>query len=210
MSTEDKALLAEAVNALIVNADAQDMFVKMRGVMELAGRGFPVQLTGAAATLNPLLRLALDSPDTYERVMELVERKRSERGLDALEPPDEGRPGYMRDFMRARRERLRRLVEAANLLRSDAEKIKGSARAEFERVHAARWMDEKDWREMILRAKLGRNLRAVERKDISTQLWADVDAEITAFEEFSEAEMRKPLTARSQSGFKYVLGSKKS
>lgn len=208
MDAAKKAALAEALNALIQDADADAIHLQMQGVMELVERGIPVQLTGRPGVLNPLIELAGADPAAYERVMELVDRKRSERGLEPLAPPEMDRRGYMREFMQHRRERLRRLVDAVNSVMSEHDKIRGPRRLELERQHAARWMTEKAEREAAMRAKFGRQLKSMERSEIAHHLWVDVDAEIDALETWAQAEIRKPLSARSKAGFKFQLGMK--
>lgn len=207
VDAETKAAIAEAVNTLVTDADAKQLYTYMQGVLELAGRGFPVALVGRPAVLNPLVTLALGDEAAFERVMDLVDRKRTEANRLPLSEMELDRKAYMREFMAIRRERLRRLVELWNELRSEHDKIRGSSRLQFEQLHAARWKDEKDAREIALRNKLGRRLTMDERKQISTQLWEEVDAELDALSKFVRAELRKPLSARSKDGFKFMVGT---
>lgn len=207
MDPESKAALAEAANTLVADADAKTLYIQMQGVLEVAARNIPVQLVGRPAVLNPLIRLALRDEPAYERVMDLVDRKRREAGLPPLSEMELDRKAYMREFMALRRERLRRLVDLWNELRSENDKIRGAARLQFEQLHGARWKDEKDRREDALRVKLGRRLTADERRDVSTRLWEDVEEELVALQEFVRAEMRKPLHQRSKEGFQFKVGA---
>lgn len=207
MDTRTKAALAEAVNTLVVDADAKTLYQQMQGVMEVATRKIPVQLVGRPAVLNALIALALENEEAFHRVMALVDRKREEAGLSPLVEMDIDRKAYMREFMAVRRERLRRLVELWNELRSEADKLRGSARMDFEQMHAARWKDEKDRREEALRVKLGRRLTIDERRLVGDQLWADVDRELASLQEFVREEIRKPLPARSRDGFRFIVGA---
>lgn len=209
MDQETKAALADAASTLVADADAKTLYAQMLGVLEVAARKIPVQLVGRPAVLNPLIELALKDEPAYERVMDLVDRKRKEQGLPALQEMDDGRRGYMREFMAIRRERLRRLVDLWNELRSENERIKGSQRLQFEQMHGARWKDEKDRREEALRAKLGRRLTAEERKSISEKLWEDVEEELQALHAFVRDEIRKPLHMRSREGFQFTVGTRK-
>lgn len=206
MDERTKAAIADAVNTLVGDVDAKTLFAQMQGVLQVASRSIPVQLVGRPAVLNPLIELALKDEATFERVMELVDRKRTEANLPALMDMELDRKAYMREFMAIRRERLRRLVELWNQLRSENDKIKGSARMEFEQIHAARWKDEKDAREAHLREKLGRRLTMPERQSISAQLWEEVDEELAALDEFVRGELHKPLHSRSKTGFKFRVG----
>lgn len=207
MDAESKAALADAVNTLVTDADAKTLYSYMQGVLEVAARNIPVALVGRPAVLNPLITLALGDEAAFERVMDLVDRKRSQAGLMPLSEMELDRKAYMREFMAIRRERLRRLVELWNQLRSEHDKIRGASRLQFEQLHAARWKDEKDARETALRGKLGRRLSMEERRQISTQLWEEVDAELANLEAFVRAEIKKPLSARSKDGFKFTVGA---
>lgn len=208
MQAPSKAALAEAVNTLVQDTDAGSLSHQMHGVLDIAARNIPVALTGRASVLNPLIKLALSDHSAYDRVMELIDRKRNEAGLPPLgaQEHDPDRRAYMREFMAERRERLRRLVDLWNELRSEDDKVRGQARLAFEQMHAARWKDEKDAREIALRDKLGRRLSMEERRAISAQLWAEVEDELQALAAFVRSEIRKPLQARSKAGFKFMVG----
>lgn len=206
MDPDAKAAIADAVNTLIVDVDAKTLFAQMQGVLEVASRNIPVQLVGRPAVLNPLLNLALTDEAAYDRVMDLVDRKRTEANLAPLQEMELDRKAYMREFMAVRRERLRRLVDTVNQLRSEQDKIRGSLRLQLEQAHAARWKDEKDAREQALRRKLGRRLTIDERQAIAAQLWEEVDLELADLEVFVNDELKKPLTARSKTGFPFRVG----
>lgn len=206
MDEKTKAALADAVNTLVADTDAKTLYAQMVGVLEVAARNIPVQLVGRPAVLNPLIDLAIQDEPRYERVMDLVDRKRTEAGLLPLREMELDRKSYMREFMAVRRERLRRLVELCNQLRPANDSIRGSARMEFEQLHAARWKDEKDRREDELRRRLGRRLSMEERQEVATNLWMEVDEELAALQEFVRSEMHKPLHARSKGGFQFRVG----
>lgn len=208
MNQQEKAALAEAANTLVADVDAKTLYTQMQGVLEVAARNIPVQLVGRPAVLNPLIELALRDEVAYERVMELVERKRAAAGLSSLvEGGEQDRKGYMREFMAIRRDRLRRLVDLWNELRSEHDKIRGSSRMQFEQLHGQRWKDEKDRREAQLREKLGRRLSMEERRQISAQLWDEVEEELGALQEFVREEIRKPLHSRNREGFQFKVGT---
>jgi hypothetical protein len=206
MDSETKAAIADAVNTLVADADAKTLYAQMLGVIEVAARNIPVQLVGRPAGLNPMITLALQDEAAYDRVMDLVDRKRTEAGLLPLQEMELDRKGYMREFMAIRRERLRRLVELWNELRSENDKIRGSNRLQFEQLHAGRWKDEKDRREQELRQQLGRRLTMEERQKISTTLWMEVDEELQALQEFVQDQIHKPVSARSKTGFPFKVG----
>ena len=210
MRQENRALLATAVDALIGDIDAQPMYLQMLGIIEMVERGFPVQLTGRPAVLNPLVDLHATDPDAFDRVVDLINRKRGEANNDPLHGPnkddDSDRKVYMRDFMAKKREKQATLVHLWNELRSEHDKIKGVRRMEFEREHAARWQDEKKRREDALRVRLNRRLSEAERKAIANQLWEDVQTELDRLEEFVRSEVRKPVHQRAPGGFNFTVG----
>jgi hypothetical protein len=206
MDSQAKQALAEAANTLVADADAKTLYTQMQGVLEVASRNIPVQLVGRPAVLNPLITLALSDEQAYDRVMDLIDRKRRGAGLAPLQELELARKAYMREFMAIRRERLRRLVELWNELRSENDKIRGASRLQFEQLHGARWKDEKDRREEAMRAQLGRRLTAEERRQVSTQLWEEVEEELAALQAFVREEIRKPLHARSRNGFEFKVG----
>lgn len=207
MDSTAKAALAEAANTLVGDADAKTLYTQMQGVLEVAARNIPVQLVGRPSVLNPLIELALRDEAAFDRVMELVDRKRKEAGLPPLGEMELDRKAYMREFMAIRRERLRRLVELWNELRSENDKIRGASRLQFEQLHGARWKDEKDRREEELRVQLGRRLTADERRQVSAKLWEDVEEELLALQDFVRDEIRKPLHQRSRAGFEFKVGA---
>lgn len=211
MDANQKALLAEAVNALIDDSDASDLYKKMNLTYELICKGVPVRLVGRAAILNPLLDLLIDDLPAGERVLQLIDRKRTEGNQESLDEGEGGfdRKSYMRELMATKRERQRRLVDLVNALRSENTKLKGSPRLEFERIHAARWLNVRTEREDALREKLGRRLTVEERTNIIKQLWVEVDQELDELEAFVLEEIKKPVFRRAPEGFKFKLQPKK-
>lgn len=81
-------------------------------------------------------------------------------------------------------------------------------RMEFERVHAARWQAVRQEREDDARKRKESRLTVDERTAIIAQLWADVDAELNALEDYVQSELRKPATARG-AGFEFWLRPRK-
>jgi hypothetical protein len=197
------------MECLIEDADAVSLFKQMTGVYDLARKGVPVRLVGRPAVLNPLLVLWLEDEPAAHRVIDLINRKRSQLGRSPIGDQDFNRRSYMRELMAQKRERGRRLVELVNELRSEDDKLKGATRIEFERIHANRWLDVKKERENALREAEGRRLTADEMHTIKEQLWSDVDAELDALEEFVRQEVRKPLHARAPGGFNFRLKPRK-
>lgn len=204
----DKAALAEAVEMLILDPDAFEMFQWINRTYELAKRNVPVRLVGRGSLLNPILQLWLDDDARYASILGLINRKRDERGLTPLDEGDINRRAYMRELMAQKRERGRRLVHLMNQLRSENDRLQGSTRIEFERLHAGRWQAVRKEREDALRDRLCRRLNNEELTRIKDQLWAEVDEELDQLEEFVRIESRKPLRERAPEGFQFKLKPK--
>lgn len=211
MTHIDRRALEEAVEALAQDSDAVDLFKKMNWIIELVDKGVPAQLTGRPAILNPLVQMHAEDPEKFERVLQLVNRTRTKAGLPELvaegdEQENTDRKVYMREFMAKKREKQATLVKLWNELRSENDKIRGTKRMEFERIHAARWQDEKKRREDAARARAGSRISEAERKAIAAKLWEDVQGELDALADFVREEMRKPLHLRSREGFQFKVG----
>jgi hypothetical protein len=209
VDANQKAALAESAECLIADADAPLLFRQLMGVLDLAQKHVPVRLVGRAAVLNPLLVLWLDDEPAALRVVDLINRKRSQEGHDPLGDQNIHRRSYMRELMAQKRERARRLIELVNELRSEKDKLRGAARIEFERTHSNRWFDVKKERENDLREKLDRRLTADEMQEIKDALWADVDRELDDLEVFVRQEVRKPLHERAPGGYMFRLMPRK-
>lgn len=208
MNNIDREALAEAVDCLIQDPDSVEMFHWLNNTYDLARRGVPVRLVGRGAVLNPLLTLRLGKESAYANVLTLINRKREDHGANPLDEGDINRRSYMRELMAQKRERGRRLVGLVNQLRSEADKLQGTARMEFERLHASRWQAVRKEREDALRDRLCRRLTSDELTRIKDQLWAEVDQELDEFEEFVRVESRKPLRERAPGGFNFKLQPK--
>lgn len=209
MDANAKALLVEAVNTLVSDPDAVRLYKQMLLVYEAAAKGIPVRLTGRPAVLNPMLELMLSDYETASNVLDLIDSKRDKAGLGELdEDGDFARRPYMSSLMARRRERLRRVVDAINLLRPANDAIRGAARVNYEQMVARRWNAAKTEKEAAARERLGRRLTKDERKRMTDQHWDEVEAEITDLEDFTQTELRKPLAARSP-GFVFRVVPKK-
>lgn len=210
MTPKEKAAIALAVECLIDDPDAVSIFRQMEAAHDLARKNVPVRLVGRPSVLNPLIDLWLEDESTAHRVFDLVNRKRSALGLPPIGDEDYNRRAYMRELMAQKRERLRRLANLFNQLRTEDDKIKGPARDEFVRLHGARWNEVKTERENALRDRLDRRLTIEELNEVRTQLWKEVDQELEALEEFVRSEIRKPVHARAPEGFKFMLKPSKA
>lgn len=188
-----------AARRLVKGDDAEDQFKILDAVIRKAA-GLPVKLTGRYTPMNPLLQLRQADSPTYDTVMGWVTDKRKQLNLPPLkDEQSEVRREYMREFMAAKRQREGRAVEIENMLRSDNDRLRGTARMEFVRRQSAMWKKERD------------KLLAAERKAAGTEhipsdvysqtlknFWANVDRQLDEMEELTREEMRRPLTQRAE------------
>jgi hypothetical protein len=196
----DKQELLEAVNELIVAPDAHDLFEALRDVIPLATRQ-PILLTGRSAAVNPILRLRVDNVEAYNKVMELVERRRAERGYDALqpaaEPPGYDKTAYMREFMEQKRVRQRRAAEIENMLRPERDKLVGNHRLEFMRQQSLRWKEQLDAHMRKVKDASGGSLTREMDRMHRGQFWAAVDRHLDEKYEAARRESLKPTGKRT-------------
>ncbi len=104
---EPREALRQAVITLVEAPDADQLHESLTAAIRLA-RVHPIELTGDASTLNPLLHLAVRDPAAFQRIMALVDSKRVQAGRLMLVPPREekfDKVEYMRAFMDQKRQR---------------------------------------------------------------------------------------------------------
>lgn len=172
----DKQELLQAANALLQFENAGGMFAALTKVMALP-QNLPVDLSGNAAVLNPLLRLYRRDPLAYNGLMERIEARRAERGLPPLAEP--GASGFDKNTYQAAlmaeiRSRLFIAARVENLRRPPSSQLVGNARLEFMRGQRKKWMDR-------LKARLDLEptpLPKSRRREISADFWENIDAEL--------------------------------
>lgn len=186
----DKQALLTAINHLVLSERAETHYNLLESLLGLPV-DTPVKLTDEAELLNALLELGREDRDAYGRVMELVDRKRVERGWTPLlkpEPQGFNRNEYQRDFMYQKRQRERRAVEIENMLRPARDKLIGNDRLEFMRRTSARWKESRDKMMTAARQASGGTLTKDQVSAILKAFWERVDRELDE----AEAEtMRK-------------------
>lgn len=186
----DKQALLIAINHLVLSERAETHYNLLESLLGLPV-DTPVKLTDEAEMLNALLELGREDRDAYGRVMELVDRKRVERGWTPLlkpEPQGFNRNEYQRDFMYQKRQRERRAVEIENMLRPARDKLIGNDRLEFMRRTSARWKESRDKMMTAARQASGGTLSKDQVSAILKAFWERVDRELDE----AEAEtMRK-------------------
>ncbi len=180
VTDDEKIALRDAVRVLIEAPDAIALYDALSATVPVAGRA-PVKLTGDAATLNPLLRLALQNPAGYRGVLDLAEERRALRGLPPLEKPKPSgynKVEYMRQFMDQKRERQKLAAKIENMLRPEKDRLVGNARLEFMNLQSARWKVMRDRALDRAKAAHGGKLTAETRRQVLESFWAAVDANL--------------------------------
>jgi hypothetical protein len=142
---DTKQHILDAANVLINDQDASGLFQQLLDVLLLPDK-YKVKLDGAASVLNPLLRLAREDNVKFSRVIDMVELRRSARGMTALRPdPSEkkfDKNEYQRKLMAERRVRMVKAAELENLRRPPSGQLIGHARMDFQRVQQNKWSNQ--------------------------------------------------------------------
>lgn len=175
-----------AAAALVENLNAAEMYDALSLVVRLVVKAHqPVTLTGEAAIMTPLLDLAVRSYAEYERVLDLVDDRRTARGLPPLRQHQVGfdKDEYQRVFMNEKRRRQRRAVEIENDSRPPRDRLIGRAREEFMRVQGHAWFSELTRRLDVAREAHGGGRVPKDVLDtVRSRFWAEVDARLEAAE----------------------------
>lgn len=190
----DKQGVLRAANALINDPFAEKLYATLMAVTKLP-KHLPIGIVGDADVMNPLLNMYHSDRDGFDRVMAMVDARRTGAGMPAL-VPEEVEPGfdkreYQRVFMDQKRQRERRAVEIENLLRPERDKLIGIHRLEFMRHQSARWKTKRD--EMVAAVKEVRGVQHLSKPELQavlTKFWAQVDKELDALEAETVRKMR--------------------
>lgn len=173
--------VARAAAALVEDQNAVELYEALSLVVRLVTKAHqPVGLTGDATVLGPLLDLAVERSDEYQRVLNLIDTKREQRGLPALQhrqPAGFDKDEYQRVFMNEKRRRQRRAADIENDSRPERDRLVGRAREEFMRIQGHVWFTELTRRLDVARAAHGGG--RVPKDVIDTvrhQFWSEVDA----------------------------------
>lgn len=218
-STIDRNELLQAVNFFCTDQDAQDFYVKLLLTLQfIEESGVRVKGLGREAIINPLVNQYLENSDTFERVIDLIQTKREQAGLPALvNPADEAESGvqrekrkdqkhrntYFSNYMFNKRDRERRLIEAWNSMRSERDKVVGTARTEWIRQESARWLNEIEHRINKLVEQEGRRPTRAEKAAIGDKVWEEVEDEIAGLEQFARDQMRLPINQRNKDSYSW-------
>lgn len=187
-ATEDTAEVHKALDVLCPVVDA----------------GISFSLDGEYAYLEPLLYLRALNMNSYAKVLRAIDDERTSNGLGKL-GDKKGRKPYMAGYMRVKRSRENRLIDAWNMQFSEDRKLSSDTRKEFLRVHSKRWLDAKNAALAKARKDLCRTLTREEMQRILTEYDDRIDAELDEFEQFMRDEIRKPLSQRNPNGFAWHL-----
>ena len=201
MQPDREALLA-AVNKLVLDSSADNLYNILLEVIPVARR-LGVRLSGPNAVLNPLVDLAVEHPEKYANVMQLIETKRTDQGIAPLDQTrtTDGqfdKSEYMREFMQQKRERERKAVEIENLMRGEHDKLVGRARLDYMQAQSNRWKKDRDALLAKARASAGAGLSKDAMRTVLTGFWAKVDADLDELEKLARAESQMPANQRAK------------
>lgn len=197
----DREALLEAVNRLVTDEGANHLYMILTEVIPMARR-LGVRLHGDNAVLNPLVDLAVDHPTQYANVMNLVETKRSARGLppldDARTKDDQfDKTDYMRDFMQQKRLRERKAAEIENMMRPDSAKLIGRTRLDYMQAQSNKWKKQRD--ELLAKARKEHGRLTKEQMNALLKgFWQRIDDELEELEALARAELQKPAHQRGK------------
>lgn len=185
-----KEELVQAVNFLVLDPSAPQHFDALRSLLKVAA--LPVQFTGDLSLLNPLVELYRDDRDAFQRVLDLVDNKRSHQGWPPLQErqTDFDRNEYQREFMHQKRARERRIAEIENMSRPERDRLIGTARLEFMRRQSNVWKKRRDALLEASRKAQGGTLSKEQTNKLLSQFWEQIDAELDEAETEARSKIR--------------------
>jgi len=197
MNEEDKAELLRAVNVLLTDPNAVELYAVFMEVSAAHAR-FPeyVTLYGEAYPLIPLLTLRRKNIKKFQQLLDYIEDRRLKTGLESLQKPYD-KTQYMREFMDNKRQRQRRAVLIENMMRPPKDALKGLARQQFCDAQSAKWKAQLDAKLEAARAALPHADDRPARLPIETMnqirrdFWTAVDHELAQLEELARKEQFK-------------------
>ena len=181
-----KAEIKAAMLILVADLNADPTHSLLRKAILVAGQ-LPIKLTGDAASMNPLLWLAMHDRAAFNTHMEIIDSLRAKRGLTPLTPTGFDKNDYQAGFMAQGRLRRGRAVSLENMQRPARDKLRGQPRLEFERIAQSQWKKQLDAQMAVARKASGGTLPIDNYKAIITRFWAAVDV---ALDE-KEAQVRR-------------------
>jgi hypothetical protein len=198
MDNELRSSLLQAVNALVAAENGPALYSDLQALIPVA-RSLNARFSDERAVFNPLVQLGLQNPESFGRVIDLIEHKRAELGQPPLaRPADESfdKTAYMRDFMQQKRERERRRADIENMLRPPADALRGRARLDFMQMESNKWKIRRDDALEQARAGNGGRLSKDQQTELLKTFWSQVDRELDELEEVARAEQLKPRHLR--------------
>lgn len=179
----DKQALLAAVNLLINSDDAPRLYESVMAAARLPEH-LLLGLRGEAFALTPLVEVRRGDQDRFESLMELVDRKRTEQGVEPLSGQDRGfdKVEYQRIFMDQKRQRERRAADLENAQRNPRDKLIGNARLDFMREQSKRWKARRDEMMLAAREAAGGTLTKEQQTRVLSSFWGSVDAELDELE----------------------------
>jgi hypothetical protein len=182
--------LLETVNFLVTDPSASRHYEALLAVLKVSH--LQIKFTGEMAGLNPLLDMYRDDPSALQRVIELVDDKRTKRGWEPLQKVENGfdRNQYQREFMHQKRNREKRIADIENMSRPEKDKLIGQARIEFIRRHSNTWKKRRDALLAAARKEHGGPLSQDQMKRVLEQFWETIDQELDEAEAGATRKIR--------------------
>jgi tRNA A37 N6-isopentenylltransferase MiaA len=156
----DKTTITEAVNHLIEAPNYAKLINEMTGIIERWDT-HPMAYGGTLSKLNSLIDVGLENRDAFEKLLDLVERKRKLA-------PQTRRTDYQRELMRDRRARMAKALELTELTNGP---MNTAQRRKREQELQSRWSEARA-RFIAEKGELTWN----ERNAASREFWAQIDA----------------------------------
>ena len=160
----DRAKVVEAIN-LLIECDRYARIVnEMTSILESWDQ-HPMAYADKLSPLNILLKIGLESRDTFERILKLIEEKRKQR-------PKQRRQDYQRELMQQRRARIAKAIDLEELLHGT---MAADAKKKFVEAIQRRWADAKA---KFLSAK--GELSWDQKNRFTQEFWSSVDKKLDA------------------------------
>lgn len=192
MDSTAKASLVAAANLLIRSPQAHYLYGLTTSVAPLLARYPELRITGDADPLTELGRLKVNRPEMFDDVVDLVERRREDSGMEPLRSSQRdtefNKTAYMQEFMEQKRLRQRRAADIENMMRLERDRLVGRTRLDFMQRQSEKWKAERD--ELMAKAKNAARPKRLTRDEITAvvrQFWAGVDARLDALEAVAKA-----------------------
>lgn len=196
---EDVQSLLTAVNTLIATDQQTYMAEAIEAVAAMSTR-YPVVFGGKLAVLNPILKLRVEDPASFDKVRALIDSKRVADGLPPVWPDPEkekfDKVEYQRQLMATRRRIARLALDLENAQRPERDRLIGTARLEFENRVLSEWGAELERRLEAMREQAGGRLAKEASNAYRKDYWRGVEESLEERHELLRRELLKPVHLR--------------